>query len=503
MNLKKLTPIIMVFALLTVVFIGNCTNSFAAAKKKTLVVAQTIDASTLDPQKQGKMPDMNILINIFDTLVTRNAKGQLAPALATEWKAIDNVTWQFKLRKGVKFHNGEEFDADAVKFSIDRLLDPKTTSPIAELRNVKKTVVVDKHTVNIVTNEPDPILPNKTVLFGGVILPPKYVTEKGDAYIAKNPVGTGPYKFVSWQKDNQVVLEANKAYWKGAPKFDRLVIKTIPSMADMVAALKAGEVDFTTGMTADAALSLANDSHIKVVAAPWIRTYFVSLDTTVKPLNNVKVRQALNYAVDVPAIIKNILGGRAKRVATLVPSQNFGYNPSITPYKYNPAKAKKLLAEAGYSKGFTVTFDADNLFLTEIQAIAAQLEKVGVKVKLNVMDNKTMVSKMQAKTVSEMYFIGNTGWTMDALSNFQSYAKSDRRYARMKHSKLDELVDIEETTIDPAKRKAALSQIQKILKEDADFIYLWQLDNICAINKNIQYSPNVMGTLSMYSAKSK
>jgi peptide/nickel transport system substrate-binding protein len=502
-NQKKLVSALLAITLLAVVFVGNHTRSFAAAKKTTLVVSQTSDASILDPQKQGKMPDMNILINIFDTLVTRDAKGNLAPSLATEWKAIDNVTWQFKLRKGVKFHNGEEFDAEAVKFSIDRLLDPKTASPIAELRNVKKAVIVDKYTVNIVTNAPDPILPNKTVLFGGVVLPPKYVREKGDAYIAKHPVGTGPYKFVSWQKDNQVVLEANKSYWRGAPQFEKLIFKTIPSMADTVAALKAGEVDFTTGMTADAALSLANGSNVKVMSAPWIRTFYISLNTTVKPLNDVRVRQALNYAVNVPAIIKNILGGRAKRVATIVPSQNFGYDPAVTPYKYNPAKAKKLLAAAGYPKGFSVTFDADNLFLTEIQAIAAQLEAVGVKVNLNVMDKRTMVSKMQAKTVSEMYFIGNTGWTMDALSNFQSYVKSDRRYARLKPSKLDELVDIEETTIDPAKRKMAIVEIQKTLKEEADFIYLWQLDNICAINKKVQYTPDVIGALWMYPARCK
>ncbi len=500
---QKRICFVLALALIVVMLAGYGVDSLAAPKKTTLVVAQTIDASTLDPQKQGKMPDMNILINLFDTLVTRDAKGRLAPALATEWKAINNVTWQFKLRKGVKFHDGEEFDAAAVKFSIDRLLDPKTASPIAELRNVKEAVVVDKYTVNIVTNEPDPILPNKTVLFGGVIMPPKYVKEKGDDYIAKNPVGTGPYKFVSWQKDNQVVLEANKDYWRGAPQFDRLIFKTIPSMADTVAALKAGEVDFVIGLTADAANSLANDNDIKILSAPWIRTFYVSLNATVKPLNDPRVRQALNYAVDTQGIIKNVLGGKAKRVATLVPSQNFGYDASVKPYPYSPARAKKLLAQAGYPNGFTVTFDADNLFLTEIQAIAAQLEQVGVKVKLNVMDNKTMVSKMQAKTVSEMYFIGNTGWTLDAMSNFQSYVKSDRRYARLKNPKLDELVDIEETTIDPAKRKAAMSEIQKILKDDAYFIYLWQLDNICAMNSKLSYTPNVLGALWMFPAKNK
>lgn len=143
---------------------------------------------------------MGILINMFDTLVTRDDNNKLAPSLATEWKALDDTTWEFKLREGVKFHNGEPFNAEAVKFSIDRLNNPDTKSPIVELKTVKEVIVVDAKTVKIVTDGPDPILPNKMTLFGGTMVPPQYIKEKGDDNFAKNPVGTGPFKFVSWQR---------------------------------------------------------------------------------------------------------------------------------------------------------------------------------------------------------------------------------------------------------------------------------------------------------------
>lgn len=472
--------------------------------KDTLVVAMTTDATILDPQKQGKMPDMNILINMFDTLVTRDDKGQLAPGLATEWKATSDTVWQFKIRKDVKFHNGEPLNAAAVKFSLDRLNNPDTKSPIVELKNVKEVKVVDDYTVDIVTDGPDPILPNKTVLFGGVIMPPKYVQEKGDDFVAKNPVGTGPFKFVSWTKDNQVVMEANANYFRGAPKYKKLVFRIIPNVADMVAALKVGEIDIAAaGITGDIAKSLKGNPDINVVTADWIRTFYINLNSTAAPLDKKEVRQALNYAVDVQGILDTILGGYGNRVSTIIPKENFGYDANIKPYEYNPTKAKELLAKAGYPDGFTIQFDADTLDTIVIQAFAAQLEKVGVKCTLNFTSNATLVSNMAAKKVAPLYYIGNTGWTLDGLSNFQSYVRSDRRYARLNNPELDKLVDIEEKTIDPAKRQEAFTKAQQILKDEAYFIYLYQLDNIYAMRNTVSFSPNPIGVLWMYAAVPK
>ncbi|WP_052487884.1 ABC transporter substrate-binding protein [Gordoniibacillus kamchatkensis] len=472
--------------------------------KDALVVGQDIDAGTLDPQKQGKMPDMNILINIFDTLVTRDADNKLAPALATEWKAIDDTTWQFKLREGVKFQDGEPFNADVVKYSIDRLKNPETKSPIVELNSVKEVKVVDPTTVNIITDGPDPILPNKLTLFGGVMVPPNYIKEKGDDNFAKNPVGTGPFKFVSWQKDNKVVMDANPDYWRGAPKVKHLTFKIIPNAADMVAALKTGEIDIAAaGVTADVADQLKGSPDIDVVGSPWIRTFYVSLDAQNGPLAKKEVRQALNYAVDVKTMIDTVLGGHASRVSTLIPKQNFGYDASVAPYEYNPDKAKQLLAQAGYPQGFTIQFDAGNQDSNIVQIISDMLGKVGVKVQANLVDSKTLSANIAAKKVAPLYYIGNTGWTMDAMSNFQSYIKSDRRYNRWKNDEADKLVDIEEKSLDPKQRQEAFTKLQQLLKEEAPFIYLYQLDNLYGMRKNVQWKPNPIGVLSMYNASFK
>jgi peptide/nickel transport system substrate-binding protein len=504
MNFRKSVPLFLIIVLavfLTVPCAASGRNDSRSVAKDTLVVAQTSDATTLDPQKQGRMPDMNILINIFDTLVTRDKNGSLSPSLATEWRATDSITWRFTLRRGVKFHNGEDFNAQAVKFSLDRLMNPQTASPIAELRNLVACNIVDEYTVDLVTDAPDPIIPNKLVMFGGVILPPKYVSENSDDTVSKNPVGTGPFKFVSWRKDAEVVMEANASYWRGAPAFNRLVFRVIPNWADVSAALRVGEVDVVIGLPADLAPEIRASSNLKLLSADWIRTFYVNIDTSVPPLNLKPVRQAMNYAVDIGTIIQSVLGGNARQVATLLPQENYGIDKSITPYPYDPALARRLLAEAGYPNGFTVDFDAINTDITYIQAITGYLEAVGIKVNINMIDATSLTAKMTAKTAAPLYYIGQTGWTMDGLSNFQSYAHRERRYARSGNEELDSLVIIEETTIDPAARQRAFTRAQEILKEEAFYIYLWQQNNLTAVSTAVNYTPNVIGLLWMYDAQ--
>ncbi|MGH3375457.1 MAG: ABC transporter substrate-binding protein [Actinoallomurus sp.] len=477
----------------------------AANAGKELRVSQAVDATTLDPQKQGDLPSMNILMNIFDTLTVRDVGDKLVGGLAERWESTSPTTWRFHLRQGVSFHNGEPCDANAVKFSIERLVDPATKSPIVELRFVKKVDVVDAHTVDVLTSQPDPILPEKMSLFGGVIVPPGYIKQKGDAVFASKPVGTGPFVFQSWQRDSQVVLTANPKYWGGKPAVDKLTIKVMPDAAASLAALQSGELDIVSSLTPDAAQQLNGTPDIKVVTSPGIRTFFVSLDTmNGGPLAKKEVRQALNHALDVPTLIKAVLNGAARQTPTLIPHQSFGFDASVQPFTYDVAKAKSLLAQAGYPSGFSLKFSASSADKDIVQAIAGQLQKVGVKAEVTLLDAATFKGRLVSsnkQALGPMYFTGNTGWTLDAESNLQSFIRHDRRQSRWNDPAADKLVDTEEGSVKPAERETAFAKLQQLMVDEAPFLYLYQISNLFAVNDRVQWKSNSNGTLAFASAK--
>jgi peptide/nickel transport system substrate-binding protein len=469
-----------------------------------LTVSQTVDVSTLDPQRQGTMTDMSVLINLFDTLTTRDENNELAPALATEWVAVDDLTWRFTLREGVQFHNGEPFDAAAVVYSVQRILDPATRSPIGELSLVEEVRAVDEHTVDFVMAEPDPILPEKLALFGGVMVPPGYIEAEGADAFANNPVGTGPYKFVEWQRGDRVVLEANPTYWGGAPQVQRLVFRKIPNPADALAAARTGEVDIVSGLSPDAAAQLEGSSEAEVVSVPGVRTFAVSLNTEIDgPLADPRVRQALNHAVDVPALVESVLGGHAKRVATLLPEQSDAFDPSVEPYSHDPERARQLLAEAGYPDGFSTAVSAENQYTTIVQAIAGQLAEVGVQVQVNTMDAGTFETRsleQDAGDLDPMFFYGTTPWTLAGWSSFAGYVPNSATKSRFDNAEADRLFQIVESSLDPTERQQAAAALQTLLKEQAPFIYLWQIDNIYAVNPAVEWQPGPIGLLRMQEA---
>jgi peptide/nickel transport system substrate-binding protein len=447
------------------------------------------DLTTVDPQLQGKMIDMNILLQVFDTLLTRDKDGKVAPNLATEWKPLDDKTWQFKLRKDVKFHNGEPFNAEAVKFSIERLLDPALKSPIVELRYVTGVEVVDEFTVNFKTKDPDPLIPAKLTLFPGVMVPPKYIKEVGNDGFGKKPVGTGPFKFVEWIKDDHVTVEKNPDYWGQKASVDKLIFKAIPNEASRASALAAGDLDIATNVPADSVAQLKANKSIQIKSVAGIRAYFISLNTKKadSPLAKKEVRQALNFAVDVDTLIKTVLGGNAVRIATLIPQDMFGYADTVKPYAYDPAKAKDLLSKAGYANGFEIAMDVQAADKDVAQAIAGMLDKVGVKVKVNPLESSTFIANLGAGKLADMYMIGNTAWTLDASNNLQSYARSDRRYARQANAEMDKLVDTEETSMDPQKRLDAFKRIQEILGDEAYYIYLYKANVVTGMSDKVTW----------------
>src|SRR6266478_7631003 len=318
-----------------------------AAPAGKVIIAQGVDPTTLDMANQSESPASNVGRHIFDTLYERDPNLKIVPNLATEMpKFVPPSAWEVKLRKGVKFHNGEEFNAESAKFTLERLAQGQgKLRGAAFFVPLDRVEIVDPYTIRAHTKKPWPTFTAVMTFPQSGMLPPKESAGKETADLSKKPIGTGPYKFVRWSKDEEIVLEANDAYWRGAPNIRTVVIRPIPDDAVRVAALQNGEIDLAVNIPPH--LGTIIDKHPKLFlsTAPSIRTiqllyYTHQYDAQHKlvgpypgPTADRRVRLAMNYAVDVDDIIRTVLDGKATRVATMLTDKHFGFDPSIKPIK--------------------------------------------------------------------------------------------------------------------------------------------------------------------------
>src|SRR5499427_8060457 len=324
-----------------------CPVGVAAAPQGKVVIAQGVDPTTLDMTNQQEQPASNVGAQMFESLLERDQNLKLVPALAAEMpQLVAPTTWEFKLRKGVKFHNGEDFTAESVKFSVERLINPanklRGSSSFAPIDRVE---IVDTYTVRIHTKKPWPVFLSHIAQRPVAMYPPKEYAGKDTSAISKNPIGTGPYKFVRWSKDEEIVMEAFPGYWGGPAKVKTVVFKPIPDDAVRVAALQNGEIDVAVNIPPHLASVIANHPRLFLSTAPSVRTiqlmyYTHQFDAQNKlvgpypgPVADRRVRQAMNAAVDVDEIIKNVLDGKGVRVATMLTDKHFGFDPQLKPVR--------------------------------------------------------------------------------------------------------------------------------------------------------------------------
>src|SRR5215831_10481366 len=268
-------------------------------QKRELVMAQGGDISKFDPHFSTSSNDIRVSFNIYDNLTSRHPDGKLYPGLATEWKLQGQTVWAFKLRQGVKWHNGDPFTSADAKWSIERTYDPsmKTMVQLA-LATIDRIEAPDPHSLIIHTKKPDPLLPARLAFYGGQIVPKKYLESVGPDTFNAKPVGTGPVRFVSWVKDDKLVLEANPDYWGGKPDFDRMIVRAIPETAPRVAALLKGEVDMITQLPPDQEERITANASTRVAGALYAGFYVLSVNSKRPPLDNPLVKQALSLAID-------------------------------------------------------------------------------------------------------------------------------------------------------------------------------------------------------------
>src|SRR5215470_9323096 len=451
------------------------TPAFAAPTGE-VKIGLAAEPNTFDPHLTVGRNTQIFIVNVYDGLTARDAQGHLVPALAESWKRLNPTTWQFALRRGVKFHNGDDFNAECVKFTLDRAINPETKATVSsELGTIASTEIVDPYTVNVVTKKPDFLLPVRLGELFGLMLSPKHTQAMGKESIATKPNGTGPFKLVSWAKNEQMVLEANESYWRGASKVKKIVVRPILEDAARIAALQAGEVDLIAPVPHARIAELKGNHKLVIKTIPAPRIFHVTIDVRKPPFDNVKVRQALNHAVDVNAILRSLYFGYGTRLATVVDKGALGYDPSIPPYAFDQKKARALLAEAGYPNGFETEFDSFTGSIADhskpAEAIVGFLQKVGVRAKQNVFEFAAFGPRRVQNKTSPLfiYSIGDAYLEPSWVIRWMTQGGLGMNY---KNAKLDEMLALIEATDDPKKRAPQYSDVQKLIRDEAPFIFL-------------------------------
>jgi peptide/nickel transport system substrate-binding protein len=497
-------------AALLVVASGEGTAAQAQAPE-ALVVAQGVDMQTGDPHRTTHTHAINVLANMYDTLVGRDASLALRPGLALSWRAVDATTWEFKLRQGVKFHNGEPFNAQAVKFSFERMLDPKTKWPGAgALRLIKSVTVVDDATVRFATERPWPLLP-RFLGYYGMIVPPGLLAQSGDEGLIRHPVGTGPYRFVRWVKDDRVELEANPDYWGGKPRISRVIFRAIPSESSRLAELLAGSVHLINLVPPELFKPIQDSSRAKLVEGRSLSVYFVIANLVNiakdRPLADPRVRQALNYAIDRKAILASIMHGVGQPVATVCTEVMLGCDASIAPFAYDPERAKALLRDAGYPNGFEFTITTTSGAYPGDRdialAVADQLNRVGVRARANVTEYGVQLKAVQSRQLAEDgWFTRFTDFFgLSTIIPFRAfYSKGEWSLWRPGHHEFDQLVEAANVAGDETQMRDLSRRIQALYKDEAPAISLFTAPNVYGMHPDLEWTPRPDLLLTMFDA---
>lgn len=457
-----------------------------AAPTGRLVIAQGVDPRSLWANASTAQQEINVAEQFNEKLIefTPDAN-EYEPRLATEWKQVDDTTLEMKLRQGVKFTNGEEFDSASAKFSIDEVL-IKAPSYVSFANMIAGAEVVDKYTIRVKTKSPT-LLHMPALAMGSFQYPKGYYAQLGPDEFGKKPVGTGPYKFVEWVKDSNVTMEANTEYWNGAPPVKTVIFRNIPEGAARLAGLEAGEIDFTIDVPLDAVERIERNPNLALFSRPSNRIFSLTMSTlTDTALKNPRVRQGMQHAVDVPALIQGLFKGRAKQLQgqNLVPAF-FGFDPDRKAAAYDPELAKKMFAEAGFPNGFDITFKYSSGRYAQDkeagQAISAQLAKVGVRARQEVLESGTFLTQLTSKQLNDMY-LGGSLPPPDAHFMYQQY-ESTFRYAYYNNPKIDELIPKGASTANREERLKVYREIQAIFDQDPPYVPLFHPDDFYAGKK--------------------
>ena len=518
-NLRHACACLMLLATLA---LGCFAPGGEAASAETLAIGLASDVTSIDPQWNNSGPNVSLATHIFEPLTLTDRNGRLIPGLAVGWRAVDPLTWEFKLRPGVKFHDGSPLTADDVVFSIER---PKTlqgspASFASFVRPITAVKAVDRETVRITTSSPHVLVPYDLNSIFIVSKKAAQSATNGDFDAGRAAIGTGPYKLVSFRRGDRIELARNDAWWgNGAnvrPGWDRVVFRMLASDAARIAALLSGDVDAIENVpTADVA-RIAGDARFGVVRQTSWRTIFwhmdqyrdvtpFATDKTGKPLaknpfKDPRVRLAVSKAINRDAIVSRVMEGQAVPASNLVSPGIFGYDADIKVEAYDPAGAKKLLAEAGYPDGFMLTVHApNNRYVNDAriaETVAALLSRVGIVTKVQ---TQPWISYLPHARAAE-YTMALVGWgsslgdstvknhlgTVDEQKGYGAW-----NFGRYSNPEVDRMLDHDFTLFDDRAREAAAKAVAALALKDNPVIPMHHEVAIWALKRGLAYPGRV------------
>lgn len=483
-----------IIAILIVVLIGTLART-APATGQTAGQTLVVGVEGLAPRMDGFFVTAQswIFTNlIFDALFRVDNKGNITPGLAVAWKMTSPTKWVINLRRGVTFHNGEKFDAADVKFTLDHWLKPANGyNNLNRIEGVTGVKILDDLTIQLTTSVPFPLLPGRfTTVF---IWPSKTFAQVGAAAFQKAPVGTGRFKVVEFALDDRLSLAANDNYWGGRPTIDALRFVLQPEAASRVAALEAGEIQIAQAVPVDQKKRLESKA-FRVVAVPIGQSFIIHfnvLENSIPPLLDRRVRQAINYAIDKDAIVKELTGGLGRKLdGQLVGPDGVGYCPAVKAYPYNPEKAKALLKAAGYGNGFSVKymFGHPRYYRGKevAETVAEYLRQVGINVQLQVLEfGKWVDIYFEGKAGPITHVGGNYLPGMD-FADVAALMRGDVPEHFWQNKKFDRLFKVYSSRLKLEERQRIACEISALVKEEAAVVPLFQIPAIFGVAPNVK-----------------
>ncbi|MDT8858088.1 ABC transporter substrate-binding protein [Paracoccaceae bacterium Fryx2] len=487
------------------------------AQAADLIVGFTLDADTLDPANHRKRETETVIRNLYDGLLTRDANMVVVPEIAESMTQVSPTVYDFKIRSGIKFHDGTEMTAEDVKFTLDRVtvegaMGDGQTSPRQSLMGpVASVEVLDGTTVRINLKEPWPILP--AMLPNQQIVSKAFIERVGTAGLATQVNGTGPFKLAEWRKGDAIIMERFEDYYGGATDIppvgkacvDRVIFKIIPESASRVAALLAGDVHIINELPTFSIAQVKATGTTDVMTVNGTRSFFIAMNMEGEIFDDPKVRQAAAHAIDRDLIIDRILDGNAARIDGILSPDAFGAS-DLPDIAYDPEKARALLAEAGFPDGIDITMDAESAFKDTAEAVASLLTKVGIRTTVAVGESAQLTEKWRTAgkpKSGDMYF---TSWGNGSLDPFDIFTPTHRSNDRgnsagYANPALDALLDAAAVELDVDKRAGLYREAELIINADLPYVYLWVPQDIYGVSKRLSgWQPSADSRINLHDA---